>query len=123
MGRSTYLYPVSWLINACSHRPLCREHGQYHLKVSRNIQDRYAPISNSLNYLCLTFLVDRFQDISLNQASEVNLINYNLLTRINVSVSQWLALTPPEMVKAHLQLSDETIAQLSKIKPTVIGST
>ncbi|KAF9021028.1 oxalate decarboxylase [Hymenopellis radicata] len=46
------------------------------------------------------FNTDRFQDISLNQ---------------------WLALTPPELVKAHLGLDDETIAQLSKTKPTVMG--
>ncbi|CAL1716021.1 unnamed protein product [Somion occarium] len=46
------------------------------------------------------FKSDRFQDISLNQ---------------------WLALTPPELVKAHLQLDDETIGHLSKTKPTVIG--
>ncbi|KAF9041123.1 oxalate decarboxylase [Hymenopellis radicata] len=46
------------------------------------------------------FNTDRFQDISLNQ---------------------WLALTPPELVKAHLGLDDETIAHLSKTKPTVMG--
>ncbi|TCD61848.1 hypothetical protein EIP91_007838 [Steccherinum ochraceum] len=46
------------------------------------------------------FKSDRFQDISLNQ---------------------WLALTPPDLVKAHLQLDDATIAKLSKTKPTVIG--
>ncbi|TFK52225.1 oxalate decarboxylase [Heliocybe sulcata] len=43
---------------------------------------------------------DRFQDISLNQ---------------------WLALTPPELVKAHLGVSDQTIAGLSKTKPIVVG--
>ncbi|KAJ7266554.1 oxalate decarboxylase [Mycena rebaudengoi] len=52
----------------------------------------------------LTFLeifkTDRFQDISLNQ---------------------WLALTPPDLVKAHLQLDDATIANLTKVKPVVIG--
>ncbi|THV07830.1 oxalate decarboxylase [Dendrothele bispora CBS 962.96] len=47
------------------------------------------------------FNTDRFQDISLNQ---------------------WLALTPPDLVKAHLALDDDTIAHLSKTKPTVIGS-
>ncbi|KAJ3865610.1 RmlC-like cupin domain-containing protein, partial [Lentinula novae-zelandiae] len=44
--------------------------------------------------------LDRFQDISLNQ---------------------WLALTPPALVKAHLGLDDETIALLKKVKPTVVG--
>ncbi|KAL6298649.1 oxalate decarboxylase [Sparassis latifolia] len=43
---------------------------------------------------------DRFQDISLNQ---------------------WLALTPPALVKAHLQLSDETIGRLSKTELVVVG--
>ncbi|KAI0290255.1 oxalate decarboxylase [Multifurca ochricompacta] len=46
------------------------------------------------------FNADRFQDISL---------------------SQWLALTPPALVKAHLGFSDETIAHLSKTKQIVIG--
>ncbi|PBL04375.1 oxalate decarboxylase [Armillaria gallica] len=46
------------------------------------------------------FNTDRFEDISLNQ---------------------WLALTPPDVVKAHLDLDDATIAQLSKTKPVVMG--
>ncbi|KAI1797166.1 oxalate decarboxylase [Ganoderma leucocontextum] len=48
------------------------------------------------------FNTDRFQDISLNQ---------------------WLALTPPDLVKAHLDLDDATIALLSKTKYTVVGGT
>ncbi|KAI8980107.1 oxalate decarboxylase [Trametes punicea] len=39
----------------------------------------------------------------------------------DISLNQWLALTPPELVKAHLQLSDETIAHLSKTKPVVVA--
>ncbi|KAI0635841.1 oxalate decarboxylase [Trametes polyzona] len=39
----------------------------------------------------------------------------------DISLNQWLALTPPELVKAHLQLSDETIAQLSKTKQVVVA--
>ncbi|KAK0462357.1 oxalate decarboxylase [Desarmillaria tabescens] len=46
------------------------------------------------------FKSDRFEDISLNQ---------------------WLALTPPAVVKAHLNIDDATISQLSKVKPVVIG--
>ncbi len=34
---------------------------------------------------------------------------------------QWLALTPPELVKAHLDLDDATLASLSKTKKTVVG--
>ncbi|KAJ7222100.1 putative oxalate decarboxylase/oxidase [Mycena pura] len=55
--------------------------------------------NTTLKYLEI-FPSDRFQDISLNQ---------------------WLALTPPELVKAHLGLSDDTIASLSKTKPVVVG--
>ncbi|CUA74828.1 oxalate decarboxylase [Rhizoctonia solani] len=40
----------------------------------------------------------------------------------DISLNQWLALTPPEMVKAHLQLSDDTISKLQKVKPVVVGS-
>ncbi|KAF9007406.1 oxalate decarboxylase [Cyathus striatus] len=43
---------------------------------------------------------DKFQDISLNQ---------------------WLALTPPALVKAHLGLSDDVLSSLSKTKQTVVG--
>ncbi|EIW57479.1 oxalate decarboxylase [Trametes versicolor FP-101664 SS1] len=39
----------------------------------------------------------------------------------DISLSQWLALTPPALVKAHLDLDDETIANLSKTKLTVVG--
>ncbi|ESK89462.1 oxalate decarboxylase [Moniliophthora roreri MCA 2997] len=46
------------------------------------------------------FNTDRFQDISLNQ---------------------WLALTPPDLVKAHLNIDDDTISKLSKTKPIVMG--
>ncbi|KAJ7629645.1 oxalate decarboxylase [Mycena polygramma] len=55
--------------------------------------------NTTLRYLEI-FNTDRFQDISLNQ---------------------WLALTPPALVKAHLQLSDETIASLTKTKAIVVG--
>ncbi|EMD31304.1 hypothetical protein CERSUDRAFT_163165 [Gelatoporia subvermispora B] len=39
----------------------------------------------------------------------------------DVSLNQWLALTPPELVKAHLGLSDETISHFSKTKQIVVG--
>ncbi|KAJ3513533.1 hypothetical protein NLJ89_g2892 [Agrocybe chaxingu] len=38
----------------------------------------------------------------------------------DISLSQWLALTPPELVKAHLGFSDETITRLSKTKGTLV---
>ena len=38
----------------------------------------------------------------------------------DMSLNQWMALTPPELVKAHLNIDDETIAQLSKSKQVVV---
>jgi oxalate decarboxylase/phosphoglucose isomerase-like protein (cupin superfamily) len=38
----------------------------------------------------------------------------------DVSLSQWLALTPPAVVKAHLNVSDETLAHMSKTKQVVV---
>ncbi|TFK79856.1 oxalate decarboxylase [Polyporus arcularius HHB13444] len=39
----------------------------------------------------------------------------------DVSLAQWLALTPPALVKQHLQLSDKTIAGFNKTKGVVVG--
>ncbi|KAI0327834.1 oxalate decarboxylase [Cubamyces sp. BRFM 1775] len=39
----------------------------------------------------------------------------------DISLSQWLALTPPDLVKAHLQISDETLSKFNKTKPIVVG--
>jgi hypothetical protein len=39
----------------------------------------------------------------------------------DISLNQWLALTPAELVKAHLGLSDATIKKLSKTKLSVVG--
>ncbi|EIM89788.1 oxalate decarboxylase [Stereum hirsutum FP-91666 SS1] len=55
--------------------------------------------NTTLHYLEI-FKTDRFQDVSL---------------------AQWLALTPPALVKAHLGLSDEVIAQFNKTKQVVVG--
>ncbi|KAF5382302.1 hypothetical protein D9757_008456 [Collybiopsis confluens] len=55
--------------------------------------------NGTLRYLEV-FNTDRYQDVSLNQ---------------------WLALTPPALVKAHLGLDDATIGKLKKTKPTVVG--
>ena len=38
----------------------------------------------------------------------------------DVSLAQWMSLTPPELVKAHLNLDDATIAALSKDKQVVV---
>jgi oxalate decarboxylase len=39
----------------------------------------------------------------------------------DVSLNQWMALTPPELVQAHPNLSAETIAALRKDKPIAVG--
>ena len=38
----------------------------------------------------------------------------------DVSLNQWMALTPPELVQAHLNLDEKTMAALSKDKPIVV---
>jgi oxalate decarboxylase len=38
----------------------------------------------------------------------------------DVSLNQWMALTPPELVQAHLNLDEQTIAALSKNKPIIV---
>jgi oxalate decarboxylase len=38
----------------------------------------------------------------------------------DLSLNQWMALTPPELVRAHLNLDSQTIAALSKDKPIVV---
>jgi len=39
---------------------------------------------------------------------------------LNTRHVQWLALTPPELVKAHLKLDAQTIAALNKEKYPVV---
>jgi oxalate decarboxylase len=38
----------------------------------------------------------------------------------DVSLNQWMALTPPEFVQAHLNLDEQTMAALRKDKPIVV---
>jgi oxalate decarboxylase len=38
----------------------------------------------------------------------------------DVSLNQWMALTPPELVRAHLNVDDAFIAALSKEKPIIV---
>ena len=40
----------------------------------------------------------------------------------DVSLNQWMALTPPELVQAHLNLDARTLAALSKEKPVIVPS-
>jgi oxalate decarboxylase len=39
----------------------------------------------------------------------------------DVSLNQWMALTPPDLVRAHLNLGDTTMAALSPDKPVIAG--
>lgn len=39
----------------------------------------------------------------------------------DISANQWMALTPPELVQAHLNLDSKTMAALSKEKPVIVG--
>ncbi|KNZ78360.1 Oxalate decarboxylase oxdC [Termitomyces sp. J132] len=38
----------------------------------------------------------------------------------DISLTQWLALTPPSLIKAHLGFSDELIGKLSRVKQEVV---
>ena len=38
----------------------------------------------------------------------------------NVSLNQWLALTPPELVRAHLKLDEQAMAALRKEKFPIV---
>ncbi|KAJ3533785.1 hypothetical protein NM688_g7236 [Phlebia brevispora] len=57
-------------------------------------------IGNTTLHFLEIFNTDRFQDISL---------------------SQWLALTPPQLVQAHLSLDDDLIDHLNKTKQVIVG--
>jgi oxalate decarboxylase len=39
----------------------------------------------------------------------------------DVSLAQWMGVLPPELVKAHLNLDDETIAGLPRTKPGIVA--
>ncbi len=38
----------------------------------------------------------------------------------DISLNQWMALVPPELVKAHLELDRRTMASLRKDKPVIV---
>lgn len=39
----------------------------------------------------------------------------------DVSLSQWMGALPTELVKAHLNLDDETLGALPRVKPIIVG--
>lgn len=63
------------------------------------------------------FKTDTFQDVSLAQVRPYLLIYSLILTMLR----QWLALIPPAMVKETLNLDNETISHISKVKQIVVG--
>lgn len=65
----------------------------------------------------LTLAAEIFEDISLSNVRR----NTVTVPMPFWYLLQWLALTPPELVKAHLGFDDATIAHLPKTKQTVIG--
>ena len=40
----------------------------------------------------------------------------------DVSLAQWLAFTPRELVKAHLKIDESVLSKVSKQKTPVVGS-
>jgi oxalate decarboxylase len=38
----------------------------------------------------------------------------------DISASQWIGVLPPELVKAHLNVDDKTMAALPKEKPVIV---
>jgi oxalate decarboxylase len=41
---------------------------------------------------------------------------------MDVSLNQWMALTPPKLVQAHLNLDQQTMAALRKDKPIIVAA-
>jgi oxalate decarboxylase len=40
----------------------------------------------------------------------------------DLSLNQWMGLTPPQLVQAHLNLDEQTMAVLRKDKPVIVAS-
>ena len=78
-------------------------------------------IGNSTLRFLEIFNTDRYQDISLAQVRSHPCFSVDCFGSSRFLSYQWLALTPPDLVKAHLDLDDETIASLSKKKQIVVG--
>lgn len=81
-------------------RSLHREHRRLTLALARNLPLRYARSRLHSSRFLIPSVPGEFEDVSLNQ---------------------WLALVPHELVKAHLDLDDATIAKFSRVKQTIVG--
>ena len=66
--------------------------------------------------------IDVFQDVSLAQVRVGRYMEWIVVLTGICFHNQWLALTPPALVKAHLQISDDTIAHFNKTKQVVVGA-
>ncbi|CUA77844.1 oxalate decarboxylase [Rhizoctonia solani] len=73
--------------------------------------------AGDIAYVPPTF-VNYFGNTGNTTLKYLEIFNSNIYE--DISLNQWLALTPPDMVK-DLQLSGETISQLQKVKPIVVG--
>jgi len=78
-------------------RALHRKHRQRNFKDTRDFEDGCVDLPPVLNVVLMQ--ADRFEDISLRQ---------------------WLALTPRQLVKAHLGLDDEVLDRLGTEKLTLV---
>lgn len=68
------------------------------------------------------FNSDVFQDVSLAQVSRsAQCLCCASSSDVGSPSLQWLALTPPALVKQHLQLSDATISRFNRTKGVVVG--
>lgn len=71
--------------------------------------------------LCTTLRFSRPIPSRMSASARYEISSHcNVLSAEAVS-SQWLALIPPDMVKATLNLDDEALTHLSKVKPVVVG--
>ena len=63
--------------------------------------------------------VDMYQDISLSTVSKRR--GFDLFPQVVLTLPKWLALTPPDLVKAHLGFDDETMSRLFKSQQILIS--
>jgi hypothetical protein len=72
--------------------------------------------NTTLRYLEI-FNTDRYQDVSLSQVSYLAV----RLQAVADDGTQWLAVTPPALVQAHLGWDEATIEHLNKTKQVVVA--
>ena len=86
-------------------------------KYSTQVRNQFVAHAKAADLL---FSVDMYQDISLSTVSA----NPGFCTFLRVLLTsplKWLALTPPDLVKAHLGFDDATMARLFKSQQILIA--